>query len=98
MSQISKSFKKYSLHKTTRIEVSGGIAAGKTTLAKLMRDYGFNAVLENYRANPFIRSFYSNPTGYAFETEITFLLQHYSQIKTSSAGQQILICDYSLYL
>jgi deoxyadenosine/deoxycytidine kinase len=83
---------------SVRIEVCGGIASGKTTLASLMQRAGYDAVLENFQLNPFIESFYSNPELYAFETEITFLLQHYSQIKTKARSGQILICDYSFYL
>lgn len=81
-----------------RIEVCGGIAAGKTTLAKLMRRAGCEAMLENYQSNPFLQGFYSDPKKYSFETELTFLLQHYSQIKANQSELKILICDYSLYL
>jgi deoxyadenosine/deoxycytidine kinase len=81
-----------------RIEVCGGIAAGKTTLARLMRRAGYKAVLENYQSNPFLHSFNTDPKKYSFETELTFLLQHYSQIKGEHSEQKLLVCDYSLYL
>jgi deoxyguanosine kinase len=81
-----------------RIEICGGIAAGKTTLAQLMRRAGCKALLENYQSNPFLQNFYSDPARYSFETELTFLLQHYSQIKKNQSERKILSCDYSLYL
>jgi deoxyadenosine/deoxycytidine kinase len=81
-----------------RIEVCGGIASGKTTFATLLSRAGIEAVLENFQANPFLELFYSDSDKYAFETEITFLLQHYNQIKAQSAYCRTLICDFSLYL
>src|SRR6267154_1550314 len=81
-----------------RIEICGGIASGKTTLARVMRRAGHHAVFENFRLNPFIKNFYSNPELYSFETEISFLLQHYSQIKSETLRKANFICDYSLCL
>jgi deoxyadenosine/deoxycytidine kinase len=81
-----------------RIEICGGIAAGKTTLANLLGQSGFDPILENFQANPFLRTFYSDPRTYAFETEITFLLQHYNQIKASRNKFKKAICDFSSYL
>lgn len=81
-----------------RIEICGGIASGKTTLAALMPRAGYDAVFENFQSNPFIENFYSDPDFYSFETEVCFLLQHYSQIKTKALGSHITVCDYSLYL
>jgi deoxyadenosine/deoxycytidine kinase len=80
-----------------RIEICGNIASGKTTLAKGLATCGLTPVEEKYLTNPFIHSFYSDPKKYSFETEITFLLQHYHAIKTSSQSKP-LVCDYSLTL
>lgn len=81
-----------------RIEVCGGIASGKTTLVTLLKDHGFNPVFENFQSNPFLKAFYSFPQKYAFETEVSFLLQHYHQIKVADYIPNNFICDYSLYL
>src|SRR5882672_27038 len=86
------------VERPNRIEVCGGIAAGKTTLARVMKHAGHNAVFENFRLNPFIEKFYSAPSFYSFETEISFLLQHYSQIKTEGELKGGVFCDYSLAL
>jgi deoxyguanosine kinase len=82
----------------TRIEVCGGIASGKTTFAGLMRDIGVHLLFENFRSNPFWEAFYSNPGKYIFETEVSFTLQHYHQIKKDSASDKIDICDFSFLL
>jgi deoxyadenosine/deoxycytidine kinase len=81
-----------------RVELAGGIASGKTTLARLLAKAGLRSVLENFHANPFWKAFYSNPELYSFETEITFLLQHYHSIKEFPRPQEIFVCDFSLLL
>lgn len=77
------------------VEICGAIAAGKTVLAKLLKRLGFEPVFEDFRANPFLGAFYSNPPKYAFETEIAFLLQHYHQIKRGYAREATFACDFS---
>jgi deoxyadenosine/deoxycytidine kinase len=81
-----------------RIEVCGGIASGKTTLANLLGQQDLKPIFENFQVNPFLEIFYSDPDKYAFETEVTFLLQHYNQIKINNENSKILICDFSFYL
>lgn len=77
------------------IEICGVIASGKTTLANLLKRVGLSAVLEDFRANPFFELFYSDPVKFAFETEITFSLQHYNQIKVALEGASPFACDFS---
>lgn len=81
-----------------RVEVCGGIASGKTTFASLLKRIGIEPMLESFQTNPFLKAFYINPRKHAFETEITFLLQHYHQIKIANARERIFICDFSLLL
>lgn len=81
-----------------RIEICGGVASGKTTLARLLARRRFTPVLERFRDNPFYGAFYSDPAAHAFETEITFLLQHYHQIKIESKRSARICCDFSLVL
>ena len=81
-----------------RVEICGGIAAGKTTLATLLSESGVIPVYENFQKNPFLELFYSDVNKYSFETEVTFLLQHYSQIKENLEKRSLLVSDYSFYL
>ena len=81
-----------------RIEVCGGIAAGKTTFASLMKKINLNIIYEDFKKNPFWKAFYRNPGIYIFETEITFLLQHYHQIKDGIESGKKFLCDFSFLL
>lgn len=80
-----------------RIEICGNIASGKTTLCQGMAPKGFYPLYEDFQKNPFFKDFYEDPVLYSFETEITFLLQHYHLIKKQKTSS-LLACDYSLLL
>lgn len=77
-----------------RIEICGNIASGKTTFATLSQAYGYNAILEDFKKIPYLEDFYFSPSEFAFETEISFTLQHYYQIKKASSNT--FITDFSL--
>jgi deoxyadenosine/deoxycytidine kinase len=77
-----------------RIEISGGIASGKTSLAKLLASKGLDCIFEDFNANPFWETYFSDPSRFYFETELTFFLQHYHEIKISKSKK--LLCDYAL--
>lgn len=81
-----------------RIEICGGIASGKTTLATLFESTERTVLLESFEENPFWEAFYSNPGRFVFETEISFLLQHYHQIKAEAPSSGVIVCDYSFVL
>lgn len=82
-----------------RVELAGGIASGKTTLASVLRREGFVLVGESFASNPFFELFYTSPNRYAFETEVTYMLQHYSSIANAEvARDQTLVADFSMAL
>ncbi|MDD2465735.1 MAG: deoxynucleoside kinase [Desulfobulbus sp.] len=78
-----------------RIEICGNIASGKTTLCQCFHHKNFPVTFEDFKTNPFYEAFYQNPQAYSFETELTFLLQHYHAIKIRSQVER-LVCDYSM--
>ena len=84
--------------RSIRIEIAGGIASGKTSLARVLAHAGIRAIHEDFKRNPFYIAFYEDPAAYAFETEITFLLQHYHAQKRYSKRWQSYCSDYSLIL
>lgn len=95
---MNRDLPKRAKYEAIRIEICGGIASGKTTLAKGKNAGIFVPILEQFTANPFWRAFYQDPKGFSFETEITFLLQHYHQIKNFAPSHRIPVCDFSLFL
>jgi deoxyadenosine/deoxycytidine kinase len=81
-----------------RIEVCGGIASGKTTFAALFEHTG-TVIDEDFQAVPFWQDFYAEPGKHAFETELSFLLQHFHQVKRElSRSQNVIVCDFSFWL
>lgn len=80
------------------VEVCGGIAAGKTTFATLFDSFYLEPLFEDFKKSPFWEAFYCNPGKYIFETEVSFLLLHYHQIKTALESKNKLICDFSFLL
>ena len=81
-----------------RIEVCGGIASGKTTFARALaaHDTRFTAVCEDFSSNTFLSDFYTDVSMYAYETEISFLLQHMHQIKAARGNHSKIVCDFSI--
>ncbi len=80
-----------------RIEICGGIASGKTTLASILKQLDYNVVFERFMDNPFLNEFYtSNGSDNTFETEMVFLLLHYNLLKERKTNQ-ITVCDYSFF-
>ena len=85
------------LHAPVRIEIIGGNASGKTTLAKLLaRKTELTLVLEKFRGNPFWAKFYAEPAKYLQEKNIVFLPLHTGAIKARSDARAI-VCDYAVF-
>ena len=78
-----------------RIEICGGIAAGKTTLTTMLESLGYSCVYEDFSSIAFLDDFYHDPELYTFETELAFLLQHMYQAKKAMQKSDYFICDYS---
>jgi deoxyadenosine/deoxycytidine kinase len=82
-----------------RIEICGGIAAGKSTLAARIAEAGhFRLIKESYRSIPFWKKFYTDTKGYALEKNISFLLAHADAIPESSdPNADPVVCDYAMF-
>ncbi len=78
-----------------RVEICGGIASGKTTLARLLSAGERSTLIEeDFRANPFWRLAYEQPELYTLEKNICFLAQHTAAIKRSR--DPLVVCDFSV--
>lgn len=83
----------------TYIAVEGAIGVGKTTLSQLLAPrFQAGQLLEIFEENPFLADFYADREGYAFQTQIFFLLSRYRQqreVPASLKEHQHLIADYT---
>ena len=78
---------------------SPGTQTGKTTFAALFENFAINVAYEDFKKSPFWQAFYLNPGKYIFETEISFALLHYHQIKKAiEQNHAKIICDFSFLL
>lgn len=80
------------------IVIEGPLGVGKTSLALMLAEkINAETLLENIEENPFLTSFYQDPTKFAFQTQIYFLLrryQHASEINQMGLFKRGLISDY----
>ena len=79
------------------IAVEGPIGVGKTSFVELLaRRFDAFKVLEDLE-NPFLREFYEDKAGAAFQAQLFFLLSRYRQLQGLTQRDlfhQITICDY----
>ena len=81
------------------VEVAGCIASGKTTLVDMLVGCSVKGVYEDHTINPFWEAFYTDPSTCTFETEISFLLQHYHFAKLAAAKTEgAILMDHSFEL
>ena len=75
------------------IAIEGVIGAGKTSLARKIKDkLNAELLLEQFDANPFLEKFYSDRSRYAFQTQMFFLISRFKQQEELS--QENLFRDY----
>lgn len=83
----------------TRIEICGGIATGKTSLARRLAEHSsLHLVQERYREMPFWAKFFSDPTRYALGKNVSFLLFHADVIEDHrGANTPHIVCDFAMF-
>jgi len=82
------------------IAFEGPIAAGKTTLAKLLaRQIGTECelLLEDFKSNEFLQDFYADPQRWSLPMQLDFLISRHSQFRhAAQSPKNILIADHSM--
>jgi len=80
------------------IAIEGVIGAGKTTLAKKIKDrLNAKLVLEQFDTNPFLEKFYADRNRYAFQTQMFFLINRFKQqqeLIQEDLFTEYIVCDY----
>jgi deoxyadenosine/deoxycytidine kinase len=84
-------------HNTVCIE--GVIGVGKTALCTLLSErFSARTIMERVEENPFLSRFYEDRKGYAFQTQLWFLLSRFKQLTDELAQQdlfhEVVIADY----
>ena len=75
------------------IAIEGAIGAGKTTLAKKLKErLNSELILEEFEANPFLEKFYSDRRRFSFQTQMFFLINSYKQ--QEQLNQENLFTDF----
>ncbi len=86
------------MSKKNYVAIEGVIGAGKTTLATLLsKAWGAHLKLEVVEENPFLAKFYSDMRGYAFQTQLFFLLSRHKQqleLKQFDLFMERVVSDY----
>lgn len=83
---------------TNIISFEGCVGAGKTALTNYFSyELKKGKILEEYGRNPFLKDFYEG-SDVNLETEITFLLIHYSQLKEAlkNHDSDFILADFSI--
>jgi len=87
------------LFKSKHIAIEGPIGVGKTSLVlQLSKKYHARSILEVVEENPFLSRFYEDIKGYAFQTQIFFLLSRYDQQIKATQQDLFLQLSFSDYI
>lgn len=82
------------------VAVEGVIGAGKTSLAKKLKErLNSRLILEQFEVNPFLEKFYSDRKRYAFQTQMFFLVNRYKQqeeLIQEDLFTEFVVADYVL--
>ena len=80
------------------IAIEGAIGVGKSTVVeKLAERLDATTVLEEWKDNPFLKSFYDAKAGATFQVELFFLLSRYRQqqeLQQRKLFSHFTLCDY----
>ncbi len=80
------------------IAIEGVIGAGKTSLARKLKErLNAELVFEQFDANPFLEKFYADRRRYAFQTQMFFLINRFTQqqqLNQENLFTDYIVCDY----
>jgi len=70
--------------------IEGVIGVGKTSLSRILAQrFNGRLVLEDAECNPFLPKFYENRSGFAFQTQLWFLVSRFKQLSGMVAQQDL---------
>lgn len=80
------------------VAIAGNIGAGKTTLCSLLgKHFEWDVHFESTEDNPYLSDFYTDMKRWAFNLQIYFLNNRYSQILEILQGDRTVVQDRTIY-
>lgn len=80
------------------VAIAGNIGAGKTTLCSLLgKHFEWDVHFESTEDNPYLSDFYTDMKRWAFNLQIYFLNNRYSQILEILEGERTVVQDRTIY-
>ena len=79
-----------------RVEIIGGMACGKTTLAKELQKLGAQWVAEDLDSNPFLKDCYNDFKTFRFPSQMWFALTKYREIGLYNDPNTIYVHDQAV--
>lgn len=80
------------------IAIAGNIGSGKTTLTKLLaKHYKWESHFENADINPYLNDFYNDMERWAFNLQVYFLNNRFSQILEIRKSGKTVVQDRTIY-
>jgi deoxyguanosine kinase len=79
------------------IAVEGPIRVGKSTLARIIAEQLHAQLVTEPEDNPFLRAFYDGDPGAGFQTQFSFLIQRFQQLRALELGpssRRTVVADY----
>jgi deoxyadenosine/deoxycytidine kinase len=79
------------------IAVEGPIRVGKSTLSRYLASQLHGQLVQEPEENPFLSAFYDGDPGAAFQTQFSFLIRRFEQLRPLAANrntQKIVVTDY----
>lgn len=70
-----------------RIELVGGLGAGKTTLCKSFKKLGVTPIYEDISSNPFLPKCYKDPKAFRLPSQLHFALCKYDRLTDEMFGE-----------
>lgn len=79
-----------------RIELVGGMGIGKTTLCHVLKEIGFNCILEDLGDNPFLARQYDEGTKLYFPSQMWFAISKFAELQSEIKPNQINVIDQAV--
>lgn len=83
------------------VAVAGTLGVGKTTFVNFIaKEFGYYKIEENFKDNPYLKSFYKDKKRWAFHSEMFFLVEKVRQIQSINPmyGKKSVVLDVPIYV